>query len=81
MTTTDTTTIRVPVALRDRISSIAKDRGATQVDVVGDAVDLLERDLWWARVRSGLDAWTDEEIAGYQAEALALDEMASDGVE
>ena len=45
-----TTTLRVPTALRDEISRLAEQRGTTMLEVVTDAVHRLSRDEWWSSV-------------------------------
>jgi predicted DNA-binding protein len=44
MATAETTTLRVPVELRDEIARLAEERGSTMLEVVTDAVHSLTRD-------------------------------------
>lgn len=80
MSTSETTTLRVPVKLRDEIARIAEERGTTMLDVVADAIHRLSRDEWWATVHAALDEMSDEEAAEYRREADVLDNAASDGL-
>ena len=80
MATTETTTIRVPVDLRDEIARLAKSRGHSMVDIVAEAVRRLRRDEWWASVHDSLDAMTPGEQAAYRSEAEQLDRSARDGL-
>lgn len=81
MATSQTTTLRVPVELRDEISRLAKQRGTTMLDVVTDAVHRLDREEWWSSVRGALDALNDAEVASYRAESGILDAAAGDGLD
>lgn len=81
MATTETTTLRVPVALRDRIAHIAEKRGSTLVDVVTDAVERLDRDRWWDGVHGALDGLSDDELAEYRIQADQLSATSADGLD
>ena len=80
MAPTQTTTLRVPVGLRDEIARLAEDRGTSMAEVVTEAIKRLTRDHWWSSVQASLDAMTIEDIASYQAETLDLDCSAADGL-
>lgn len=80
MATTETTTIRLPVVLRDEIARLADARGGTMVDVVTDAVRNLERDQWWDSVHEALEAMTPDEQAAYRAETERLEGAGTDGL-
>ena len=56
MAPVETTTLRLPIALRDEIARIAQQRGSTMLEVVTDAVRRLRRDEWWIAVHVALDA-------------------------
>jgi predicted transcriptional regulator len=79
MAAVETTTLRVPVELRDEIARIAEERGTTMLDVVSDAIHRLTRDEWWATVHAALEM-SDEEAAGYRREAELLDNATADGL-
>ena len=81
MALSQTTTLRVPTALRDEISRLAKQRGTTMVEVVSDAVHRLSRDEWWVAARVALDELSDAEVGSYQAESRRLDAAAPDGLD
>lgn len=81
MALSQTTTLRVPVELRDEISRLAKQRGTTMLDVVTDAVHRLGRDEWWSSVRGALDGLSDADAASYQAESRRLGAAAADGLD
>lgn len=81
MATRETTTLRVPTALRDRIARIADERRTTLLDVVTDAVDRLDRDRWWEAVHATLDDLQDDDFAGYQTEAGRLGGTTRDGLD
>lgn len=80
MATNATTTLRVPVELRDRIARIANERAVSMSDVVSDAIDRVNRDQWWASVGDALDSMTVAEGANYRRETEGLDRSASDGL-
>jgi predicted transcriptional regulator len=76
-----TTTLRVPVDLRDEIARLAEERGTTMLEVVADAIHRLTRDEWWADVHDALDGLQPEEAEGYRQEADRLDGAAADGLD
>jgi hypothetical protein len=80
MAPVETTTLRVPVQLRDEIARLAEERGTTMLDVVTDAVHRLSRDQWWDTVHDVVDQMTPEEVAAYQTETRRLDDAAADGL-
>lgn len=80
MATGETTTLRVPVELRNEIARIAEQRGTTMLDVVADAIHRLSRDEWWATVHAAFDQMSDDEAADYRREADVLDNAAADGL-
>lgn len=78
-----TTTVKVPVALRERIAVRARQRGISQAAVVAAALDSLERSDFWDSVGDGYaqlqrepGQWND-----YVAErdAWLADQMTDDG--
>lgn len=80
MAPVETTTLRVPVELRDEIARIAEQRGTTMLDVVTDAIHRLSRDEWWDTVHSALDEMSDDETAAYRRDTEAFDAAAGDGI-
>ncbi|MCY4069119.1 MAG: hypothetical protein OXE79_08465 [Acidimicrobiaceae bacterium] len=80
-TISKTTTLRIPVELRDEISHLADRRGKTMVDVVTDAVQRLGRDEWWLSVRCALDDLAAADTADYRTESRCLDAAAGDGLD
>lgn len=78
---TETTTLRVPVRLRDEIAQLAEQRDSTMLQVVTDAVDHLRREQWWDSVDAALDAMTSEELADLQQETDLMDATAGDGLD
>lgn len=76
-----TTTLRVPVDLRDEIARLAEERGTTMLEVVTDAIHRLTRDEWWADVHDALDRLQPEEVDGYRQEADRIDTAAADGLD
>ena len=80
MAPTETTTLRVPVGLRDEIARLAAARGGTMLDVVTDAVHRLARDQWWDNVHDAIDAMTADEAEDYRAETDQLDSATADGL-
>lgn len=80
MATAETTTLRVPVELRDEIARLADQRGSTMLEVVTDAVHRLTRDQWWESVHESIDAMTADEVDVYRAESDRLDRAAADGL-
>lgn len=80
MATSETTTLRVPVQLRDEIAQLAEKRGSTMVDVVTDAIQRLTREQWWDRVHDAIDAMSPDQVDSYRAESEKLDTSAADGL-
>lgn len=80
MALTGTTTIRVPVTLRDTIARLADGRGASMVDLVTEAVERLERDEWWDSVHASLAALSDDDADASAEETEGLDGAAADGL-
>jgi predicted transcriptional regulator len=80
MAPTETTTLRVPVQLRDEIARLAEARGSTMLDIVTDAVHRLSRDQWWDNVHDAIDAMDADEIGSYRDETDQLDGAAADGL-
>lgn len=79
MAPAETTTLRVPVQLRDEIARLAAARGSTMLDVVADAVHRLAQDQWWDSVHDAIDAMTADEAEDYRAETEQLDRATADG--
>jgi predicted transcriptional regulator len=77
---TPTTTLRVPVELRDEIARLAEERGASMAEVVGQAVARLARDDWWSAVHHSLEKWGPHETGNYQREGDAYNAAAADGL-
>ncbi len=49
------TTIKVDTAVRDRLASLASDRGTTMGRMLAEVADRLEREAFFARARVQLD--------------------------
>jgi len=73
----DVTTIKVPQALRERISHEAFQRGVTAASLIGELLDRYERDQRFVAVREAYAAGTD---AGYAEDLAAWDEVTADGL-
>ena len=80
MAPTPTTTLRLPVALRDEIARLADERECTLLEVVTDAVARLKREHWWAQVHEELETMTPAELAEYHADVETLDATTADGL-
>ena len=74
---TDVTTIKVPRALRERISRNAARRGVTAAVLIGDLLDRYEREQRLAAVGN---AYATAPDAGYGEETAAWDETDTDGL-
>ena len=80
----DTTTVRVHKATRDRLTRLSHQLKTTSTeDVVTQALDLLETDLFWRQWQSVHDAMTPQESADEEAitsawERAGADDWASD---
>ena len=75
---TDVTTIKVPRALRERISQGAARRGVSAASLIGELLDRYEREQRLAAVGDAYAATGAE--AGYVAETAAWDEVMTDGL-
>ncbi len=49
------TTIKVEVAVRDRLASLARDRGTTMGRMLAEVAERLERESFFARARAQLE--------------------------
>lgn len=49
----ETTTVKVPVPLRDRIAARARTRQVSQAEVVAEALDALDRGDFWESIAYG----------------------------
>ena len=76
-----TTTLRVPVGLRDEIARLAEARGTSMLEVVTDAIHRLTRDEWWDRVHGALDQMSPDEGDVLRRETEQLDGAAADGLD
>ena len=74
---TDVTTIKVPRALRERISHDASRRGVTAASLIGELLDRYEREQ---RLTAVGVAYATPPAAGYSVETEAWDEAAADGL-
>lgn len=75
----NTTTIKVPVELRDRISEFARSRHTTMAEAVERAFDAAETEAFWADVRATMG--TPEARADLHCETGALSGTLRDGLE
>lgn len=73
---TDVTTIKVPRALRERISRDAARRGVTAASLIGDLLDRYEREQRLAAVGT---AYATAPDASYVEEIVVWDEASTDG--
>jgi len=80
MALAETTTLRVPVELRDEIAALADSRGTTMLQVVVDAVEELRKAQWWGSLHEQLDAMGDDDAEGLRAEVEDLDGVVADGL-
>lgn len=80
MATVETTTLRVPVQLRDEIARLAEARGTTMLDVVTTAIGRLTTDEWWDSVHHALDVMSVDDVDAYQTESTLLSNAVSDNL-
>jgi hypothetical protein len=73
----DVTTIKVPRALRERISSHASQRGVAAASLIGELLDRYEREQRFAAVG---EAYATGPDAGYADDVAAWDEVSADGL-
>ena len=73
----DLTTIKVPRALRERISRDASQRGVTAAGLIGELLDTYERKQRLAAVGR---AYAETPDAGYVQETEAWEAAAADGL-
>lgn len=74
---TERTTIKVPRALRERISRDASQRGVTAAYLIKELVDRYEREQ---RLDAVGEAYAIQPDGGYVEETAAWDEAAADGL-
>ena len=75
---TDVTTIKVPRALRERISQAAARRGVSAASLIGELLDRYEREQRLAAVGAAYTAARAE--SGHADERAAWDEVMADGL-
>ncbi|MGI8721490.1 MAG: hypothetical protein ACR2JG_04605 [Geodermatophilaceae bacterium] len=73
----DVTTIKVPRALRERISRAGRHRGVTAAVLIGELLDSYDRERRLAAVSQADDVSAD---AHYVEETAAWDKAADDGL-
>ncbi|APZ32948.1 ribbon-helix-helix protein [Microbacterium aurum] len=71
------TTIKVPVELRERVSTAARERGVTAATLLSELLDQDERRQRLAAARDAIERQPPDE--SYWAEARAWDEIAGVG--
>jgi len=73
--TTDTTLIRVPSHVRDRVRHIAQARNETFGQVIDQGLDLVEQERFWLQVQSlRPDKAYRDEFATWDAFGMSADE-------
>lgn len=73
-----TTSIKVPVELRDRLSALARRRQMTLAATIADALDVAESTEFWERVRTSMP---ERPSAAATAAADDLDRTLADGLD
>lgn len=63
-----TTTIKVDPAVRDRLASLARERGTTMGSLLAEAIDTLERQAFFARARAQLEQLRHDDPTGWAAD-------------
>lgn len=72
--TTEFTTIKVRREVRDRLARLARERNTSMVDILEQAIDVMERAAFFTRVQADLERLRTEdpqEWESYRAESLA----------
>jgi predicted transcriptional regulator len=62
------TTIKVDSALRDRLATLARERGTTMGALLAEATERLEREVFFARAREQLDRLRREDPSAWEAD-------------
>lgn len=62
------TTIKVDTALRDRLASLARERGTTMGTLLAEAADRLERESFFRTARAQLIAFQAEDPQAWAAD-------------
>lgn len=76
-----TTTIKVPVQLRERVQEYAIRRGQTRAAVLNHALDLLDREAFFERLASDVATHAEDEVDVAERDAwLAGPTLASDAI-
>ena len=75
MAATDTTTIRVPAATRDRLNALATRRGEPAGEVVAKLVNAADEEAMLAEIAAGFEklAADPKALAAYRAEGDELE--------
>jgi predicted transcriptional regulator len=75
------TTIRVSKSTRDRFSALARQTGRPMTQLLEEAADSLERDLFFTGFERGFEALRDDEAAWFEMseERRAEESSLSDG--
>lgn len=74
---TGSTTIRVSTATRDRLSSIAKQRGKTTGDLLAEIAEDLDDDALLESAERSWDAMSADELLAYGREAEELEQFSA----
>jgi predicted DNA-binding protein len=76
MSTTKSTTIRVPTKTRDRLKALAAQRGASASEVVAELVDDASEETLLAEAAAGFDrlAGDPEALAAYRSEVREIED-------
>jgi hypothetical protein len=68
-----TTTIKVEAAVRDRLASLARDRGTTMGRMLAEVADRLERESFFVRARAQLDEFRAADPAEWERDRAESD--------
>lgn len=70
-----TTTIKVPVELRDRLAEVARRKNIPMAAAIAQALDAIEEQQFWQAVRRSHASMSNAERESYAADATLADDL------
>jgi hypothetical protein len=68
-----TTTIKVETAVRDRLSTLARERGTTMGAMLAEITERLEREAFFAKAREQLSHLRQDDPSAWEADRAEAD--------
>jgi predicted transcriptional regulator len=75
------TTIKVPIAFRERVAELARERGVTQASLLEQALEELVWKFRMDQVREAMASASAEDLATYEEESRAWERLGASAIE